>query len=62
MKNDNEPKRITYTIVDRTAVSLAAREMNLEEIVRKYKLLIRKMMKKTNMEPDLVRDDKDRIN
>jgi len=62
MKEQGKNKSVTKPIVERKIISLAAREMNLEEIIRQYGLLIRKIIKKTNIEPDLVRDDRDKIN
>lgn len=62
MKESKGIKKVTRPVVERKIISLAAREMNLEEVIRQYGLKIRKIIKKTNIEPDLVRDDRDRIN
>ena len=62
MKEHLNTKRVTRPVVERKIISLAAREINLDEIIRKYRSLIRKIIKKTNIEQDLVRDDRDRIN
>ena len=61
-KEHQNIKRITRPVVERKIISLAARKMNLDEVIRKYRSMIRKIIKKTNIEPDLVRDDRDRIN
>ena len=54
--------QIDQKTVDRTAITLAAREINCEEIIKKYRLMIRRILHKINEETDIERAPSDRIN